>query len=172
VASTARSTLLDTDAASKVADADMALQELGSDEIGQAYVTATVTVWDEDPGVAAEKLRLVEKVIEGRDFTCIHETVNVIEAWLSSLPGHVYTNVRQPPVSTLNLAHMMPLSAVWAGPERDDHFDAPPLFLARAEGSTPFRFSLHVGDVGHTLIIGPTGAGKSVLLALMALQFR
>jgi len=29
-----------------------------------------------------------------------------------------------------------------------------------------------VGDVGHTLIIGPTGAGKSVLLALMALQFR
>jgi type IV secretion system protein TrbE len=46
------------------------------------------------------------------------------------------------------------------------------LFLARTEGSTPFRFSLHVGDVGHSLIIGPTGAGESVLLALMALQFR
>lgn len=25
--------------------------------------------------------------------------------------------------------------------------------------------------VGHTLVVGPTGAGKSVLLALMALQF-
>jgi type IV secretory pathway VirB4 component len=36
--------------------------------------------------------------------------------------------------------------------------------------STAFRFSLHVGDVGHTLIVGPTGAGKSVLLALMALR--
>jgi type IV secretion system protein VirB4 len=46
------------------------------------------------------------------------------------------------------------------------------LFFGRTEGSTPFRFSLHVGDVGHTLVIGPTGAGKSVLLALMALQFR
>ena len=166
------STLLDTDAANKAADADLALQELGSDEISQAYVTATVTVWDEDAGTAVEKLRLVEKIVEGRDFTCIPETVNAIEAWLGSLPGHVYANVRQPPVSTLNLAHMMPLSAVWAGPERDFHFDAPPLFLARTEGSTPFRFSLHVGDVGHTLIIGPTGAGKSVLLALMALQFR
>jgi type IV secretion system protein VirB4 len=166
------STLLDTDAANKAADADMALQELGSDEISQAYVTATVTVWDEDSGKTTEKLRLVEKVIEGRDFTCIPETVNAIEAWLGSLPGHVYANVRQPPVSTLNLAHMIPLSAVWAGPKRDYHFDAPPLFLARTEGSTPFRFSLHVGDVGHTLIIGPTGAGKSVLLALMALQFR
>ena len=67
---------------------------------------------------------------------------------------------------------MMPFSAVWAGPERDEHLEAPPLFFARTEGSTPFRFSLHVGDVGHTLIVGPTGAGKSVLLALMALQFR
>jgi type IV secretion system protein VirB4 len=67
---------------------------------------------------------------------------------------------------------MVPSSAVWAGPERDDHFGAPPLLHGRTEGSTPFRLSLHVGDVGHTLVIGPTGAGKSVLLALMALQFR
>jgi len=67
---------------------------------------------------------------------------------------------------------MIPLSAVWAGEARDHHFKAPPLFLAKTEGSTPFRFSLHVGDVGHTLVVGPTGAGKSVLLALMAIQFR
>jgi type IV secretion system protein TrbE len=166
------STLVDSDAANKAIDADMALQELGADDVGQAYITATITVWDEDAGVAAEKLRLVEKVIQGRDFTCMAEGVNAIEAWLGSLPGHAYANVRQPPVSTLNLAHMIPLSAVWAGPSRDEHFAAPPLFFAKTEGSTPFRFSLHVGDVGHTLIVGPTGAGKSVLLALIAMQFR
>jgi type IV secretion system protein VirB4 len=166
------SVLLDTDAANKAADADLALQELGADETGEAYVTATVTVWDDDARSADEKLRLVEKVIQGRDFTCMVEGVNALEAWFGSLPGHVYANVRQPPVSTLNLAHLIPLSAVWAGPERDDHFAAPPLFFAKTDGSTPFRFSLHVGDVGHTLIVGPTGAGKSVLLALMAMQFR
>ncbi|MFZ5702980.1 MAG: conjugal transfer protein TrbE [Pseudomonadota bacterium] len=166
------SVLMDSDATNKAADADAALQELGADHVGQAYVTATVTVWDNDPALAAEKLRLVEKVIQGRDFTVIAEGMNAIEAWLGSLPGHLYANVRQPPISTINLAHMIPLSAVWAGPERDEHFDAAPLFFARTEGSTPFRFSLHVGDVGHTLIVGPTGAGKSVLLALMAMQFR
>ncbi|MBI5263969.1 MAG: conjugal transfer protein TrbE [Bradyrhizobium sp.] len=164
--------LLDTDAQNKANDADAALQELGSDEIGQVFVTATVTVWDRDAHVADEKLRLVEKVIQGRDFTCMMETVNAVEAWLGSLPGHVYANVRQPPISTLNLAHMIPLSAVWAGEVRDPHLKAPPLFFGKTEGSTPFRFSLHVGDVGHTLVVGPTGAGKSVLLALMALQFR
>jgi type IV secretion system protein VirB4 len=166
------SALVDSDASNKAADADLALQELGSDLVGQAYVTATITVWDADPALAAEKLRLAEKLIQGRDFTVIAEGMNAVEAWLGSLPGHVYANVRQPPISTLNLAHMVPLSAVWAGPAEDEHFGAPPLFFARTEGSTPFRFSLHVGDVGHTLIAGPTGAGKSVLLALMAMQFR
>lgn len=166
------STLLDTDAHNKAIDADAALQELGSDQIGQAFVTATITVWDRDPGAADEKLRLVEKIIQGRDFTCMIETVNAVEAWLGSLPGHVYANVRQPAVSTLNLAHMIPMSAVWAGEARDLHFKGPPLLFGKTEGSTPFRFSLHVGDVGHTLVVGPTGAGKSVLLALMALQFR
>ena len=166
------SALLDTDAHNKAIDADAALQELGTDQIGEAFVTATVTVWDGDPRAADEKLRLLEKVIQGRDFTCMIETVNAVEAWLGSLPGHVYANVRQPPISTLNLAHMIPLSAVWAGETRDHHLKAPPLFFAKTEGSTPFRFSLHAGDVGHTLVVGPTGAGKSVLLALMALQFR
>ncbi len=166
------SALLDTDAHNKALDADAALQELGTDQIGEAFVTATFTVWDGDPRAADEKLRLVEKVIQGRDFTCMIETVNAVEAWLGSLPGQVYANVRQPPISTLNLAHMIPLSAVWAGEVRDHHFKAPPLFFAKTEGATPFRFSLHIGDVGHTLIVGPTGAGKSVLLALMALQFR
>jgi type IV secretion/conjugal transfer VirB4 family ATPase len=166
------SVLVDTDAANKAADADLALQELGADYAGLAYVTATITVWDDDPRIAAEKLRLVEKVVQGRDFTAMAETINAVDAWLGSLPGHAYANVRQPPISTLNLAHMIPLSAVWAGPERDEHFNAPPLLYGRTEGSTPFRFSLHVGDVGHTLVVGPTGAGKSVLLALMALQFR
>ena len=167
-----QSVLMDSDASNKAADADMALQELGADHAGIAYVTATVTVWDRDPALAAEKLRLVEKVIQGRDFTCTIEGMNAIEAWLGSLPGHVYANVRQPPISTLNLAHLIPLSAVWAGAERDEHFGDAPLLYGKTEGSTPFRLSLHVGDVGHSLIVGPTGAGKSVLLALMALQFR
>ncbi|RJL07344.1 conjugal transfer protein TrbE [Paracoccus aestuarii] len=167
-----QSALVDTDAANKALDADMALQELGADMAGMAYVTATIVVWDADPRIADEKLRLIEKVIQGRDFTAMIETVNAVDAWLGSLPGHAYANVRQPPISTLNLAHMIPLSAVWAGEVRDEHFEAPPLLYGRTEGSTPFRFSMHVGDVGHTLVVGPTGAGKSVLLALMALQFR
>ncbi len=166
------SPLVDTDASNKSADADAALQELGGDQVAFGYVTATLTVLDADLAVADEKLRMVERVIQGRGFVTIPETLNSVEAWLSSVPGNAYANVRQPIVSTLNLAHLMPVSAVWAGPEKNAHLGGPPLIVTRTEGATPFRLVTHIGDVGHTLVAGPTGMGKSVLLATLALQFR
>jgi type IV secretion system protein VirB4 len=164
--------LLDSDADNKVADADLALQELGSDDVAFGYLTTTITVADASAAAADEKVRSVERVVNGLGFTARRERLNAVEAWLSSLPGQVYANVRQPLVHTLNLAHLMPLSAVWAGPDRDAHLAGPPLLVAETSGSTPFRLSAHVSDVGHMLIVGPTGAGKSVLLALLAMQFR
>ena len=164
--------LLDTDADNKAADADAALQELGEDYVSYGYLTVSVTVWDADAAAVEEKVRAVERVVNARGFTTIAEGLNAVEAWLGSLPGHCYANVRQPLVSSLNLAHLVPLSAVWAGPAWNAHLGGPPLLYAETAGHTPFRLSTHVGDVGHTLLVGPTGAGKSVLLALVALQFR
>jgi type IV secretion system protein VirB4 len=164
--------LVDPDADNKATDADEALQELGADDVAFGYLTTAIVVTDADAKQANEKLLAVERIINGRGFVTIRETLNAVEAWLGSLPGNPYANVRQPIVHTLNLAHMMPVSAVWAGPEMNRHLNAPPLMMAETRGSTPFRLDLHVGDVGHALIVGPTGAGKSVLLALLALQFR
>lgn len=170
--------LLDSDADNKVVDADQALQALGGDHVAFGYLTTTITLADREREAVEEKVRSVERIINGLGFTVKRESVNSVEAWLSSLPGHVYANVRQPLVHTLNLAHLMPLSSVWAGPARNDHLakvtgrEAPPLLVAKTAGSTPFRLSTHVGDVGHMMVVGPTGAGKSVLLSLIALQFR
>ena len=166
------SVLVDTDASNKAADADAALQALGSDQVAFGYLTATVVVMDANAAAADEKLRQAERVIQGRGFVTIPETLNAVEAWLSSVPGNAYANVRQPIVSTLGLAHMMPVSAVWAGQERNAHLDGPPLIVTRTDGATPFRLVTHIGDVGNTLVVGPIGMGKSVLLATMALQFR
>ncbi|MGS1016168.1 conjugal transfer protein TrbE [Allosphingosinicella humi] len=164
--------LLDSDADNKMVDADLALQALGGDHVAFGYLTTTITVVDTDRARVEDKVRSVERIVNGLGFTCIREGMNAVEAWLSSLPGQIYANVRQPLVHTLNLAHLMPLSSVWAGPACDAHLDGPPLLYAQTSGSTPYRLSIHVGDVGHMLVVGPTGAGKSVLLALIALQFR
>src|SRR3546814_417150 len=146
------SPLVDSDAANQAADADAALQELGSDAVAFGYVTMTVVVCDPDPDAVEEQCKAVEQVVQGRGFVAVSETLNAVEAWLSSVPGHCYANVRQALVSTLNLAHLLPISAVWAGPARNAHLDGPPLLVCRTHGATPFRLSLHVGDVGHAQI--------------------
>jgi len=166
------SALVDSDADNQAGDADTALQLLGQDHVGFGYVTQTIIVSDADAAIADARIKAVEQIINGQGFVTIRETVNAVEAWLGSLPGQAYANVRQPIIHTLNLAHMMPLSAIWAGPERNAHVNGPPLLHATTQGHTPFRLVTHQGDVGHTLIVGPTGAGKSVLLSLLALQFR
>lgn len=129
------SALLDTDADNKARDADAALQELGSDLVAYGYVTTTLTVASEDPQTAEDRARQAERIINGKGFTVIAETLNAVEAWLGSLPGHAYANVRQPILNTLNLAHMVPLSAVWAGDRQNRHLAAPALIEARTDGT-------------------------------------
>ena len=170
------SALVNNAAGNKAADADAALQELGEDLVSFGYLTTTVTVWDRDIDQARRKMQLVKQVIQSRGFTVKDETLNAMHAWLGSLPGHVYANVRRPIVHTINLAHMMPISAVWAGASENEHLAqvcgvSAPHVHCSTTGDTPFRLHLNVGDVGHTLIIGPTGAGKSTLLGLLALQW-
>jgi type IV secretion system protein VirB4 len=118
--------LLDSDADNKVVDADLALQALGGDHVAFGYLTTTITVSDADRNRAEEKVRAVERIVNGLGFTAKREGVNAVEAWLSSLPGQAYANVRQPLVHTLNLAHLMPLSSVWAGPAENRHLGGPP----------------------------------------------
>lgn len=120
--------------------------------------------------------RTIAAEIRKLGFATRVETVNAMEAWLGSLPGHVIPNVRRPLVHSLAVADMAPLSIAWPGlPENPCPFyeeGSPPLLQGATSGATPFRLNLHVGDLGHTLVFGPTGAGKSVLLSTIAAQFR
>ena len=173
-ASKQEAALVDNAAASKAADADAALQELGDDLVSYGYLTTTVTVWDPDLEAARRKSQRVKEVIQARGFTVRDETLNSTQAWLGSLPGHVYANVRRPIVNSMNLTHLMPLSSVWAGDAVNRHLESvcgvgTPHLYCSTTGSTPFRLHLAVGDVGHTLILGPTGSGKSTLLGMLAL---
>jgi type IV secretion system protein VirB4 len=134
--------LIDPDAEAKAQDANAALEELGSDDVAFGHLTTAIVVTDPDPQRANEKLLSVERIVNGRGFNTIRETLNAVEAWLGSLPGNPYANVRQPIVHTLNLAHLMPVSAVWAGPDWNRHLNAPPLMITETRGSTPFRLDL------------------------------
>jgi type IV secretion system protein VirB4 len=165
------SKLEDSDSLNKSEDVDAALQELGGDHCSFGDFTLTITVWDEDQQAATEKARAVQQVVDGVGLVTEIEDFNAVQAWMGSLPGHAYADIRRPLLSSLNVCDLVPLSAVWSGPARCVHLNGPPLLVTRTKGSTPFRLSLHQGDVGHTIIAGPTGAGKSTLLNLLSCQW-
>jgi type IV secretion system protein TrbE len=164
--------MLNTDATNKAAEADAARQEIGADIVAFGEFTATVTVWDADPQMAEATQREVMQVLDGQGFVTTPERQHATAAWLSSHPGNRIDGVRRTPQHSLTLAHLCPgLNASWRGPERDEHLDGPPWFLAHTEGSTLFRVVNHVNDWGHFLVLGPTRSGKSVLAAFMVAQW-
>jgi type IV secretion system protein TrbE len=159
-------------------DAEEAMGVAASGDVHFCYYNTCVLVFDEDEGRCEESAALVVKTMQNLGFGCRLETINAVEAWRGSLPGDGYRNVRRVMLHTLNLADMMPITAVWAGLKSNPSpmmksagKDAPPLLYAATSGATPFRFNIHVGDLGHTLMVGPPGAGKSTFLGLVTAQW-
>ena len=167
---------LDQDAMAMVADAEAAIGEVNSGLIGMGYYTSVVVLMDEDRGEVERSARHIEKVMHQLGFAARIETLNTMDAFLGSLPGHGVENVRRPPLNTMNLADLLPTSTIWTGSATAPcplyPPNAPPLMQCVTHGATPFRLNLHVRDVGHTLMLGPTGSGKSTHLGMLAAQLR
>lgn len=170
-------THINLDADGMANDAVAAIAEANSGQVRFGYYTSVILLSHDDPEILQETAREVAKVIQNRGFGCRIEDLNAVEAYLGSMPGNTSANVRRPIINTMNLSHLLPFTAVWAGPEKHPcpfyPANSAPLLYAKTDGSTPFRLTLHAGDLGHTAIIGPTGSGKSTLLAtLVAQHFR
>ncbi|HEV7594117.1 MAG TPA: DUF87 domain-containing protein [Gemmatimonadaceae bacterium] len=167
---------LDQDARAMAIDAGEAASENASGSVRFCFYTQVMVVMDPDPVRASYIASEILKALNDAGFTGRIETVNAFDAFLGSLPGHGYPNLRRPLISTRNIADLLPVTSVWPGLAHNpcSFFPpkSPPLMWPATDGATPFRFNLHDSDVGHTLVLGRTGSGKSVLLAMIAAQFR
>ncbi|KAA3497978.1 VirB4 family type IV secretion/conjugal transfer ATPase [Rhizobium rhizogenes] len=166
---------VDQDAMMMVAETEDAIAEASSQLVAYGYYTPVIVLFDEQQPRLQEKCEAIRRLIQAEGFGARIETLNATDAFLGSLPGVSYANIREPLINTRNLADLIPLNSVWSGsPIAPCPFYPPgsPPLMQVASGSTPFRLNLHVDDVGHTLVFGPTGSGKSTLLSLIAAQFR
>ncbi|MDR0580531.1 MAG: hypothetical protein LBG04_00215 [Holosporaceae bacterium] len=172
------------DAVHMVSDIDDAAEELAAGWVAYGKHTSTVVTRGETREEAERVAHEVIKVFERHGFTARVESVNAAEAFLGSLPGHGYENVRKPYINSINFLDIVPLSHEWTGepynpsPEISKYYrkkmlsDPPPsLMQATSVGSNPFKLNIHVSDLGHTLVLGPSGSGKSTFLAFIVSQF-
>lgn len=158
-----------------VEDAQRAASENAGGHVRFCYYTSVILVMEEDAQQADFTASEILKTVRDHGLTARVEDVNAMEAYLGSLPGHGYPNLRKPLVSSANIADLLPTTSVWPGratcPSPFFPKDSPALMWAETEGTTPFRVNLHEGDVGHTLVIGSTGAGKSTLVGMLTCQW-
>ncbi|SDF61191.1 type IV secretion system protein VirB4 [Sporolituus thermophilus DSM 23256] len=150
-------------------DAEEALAALDHTNFG--YLTSTIVVTAASDAEADQAAGKILTTLRNAGAVAVEEKMNAVEAWIGSLPGQIYANVRQALVSALNFAHLAPFTSIFTGDAENQHLRGPALMYTRTDSSNPFFLNLHVGDVGHTLIVGPTGSGKSVLLATLAANF-
>jgi type IV secretion system protein VirB4 len=166
---------VDLHAQEMAADAEGAMSVAAAGDVQFCQYSANIICLDDDLDRLYESSRLVMKTVQNLGFSCRIEDINAVEAWRGSLPGDGYCNVRRVLLHTLNLADMMPITSVWAGLRENPSALMPKksaaLLYAATSGATPFRFNLHVSDLGHSLVVGPSGAGKSTALGLIAAQW-
>jgi type IV secretion system protein TrbE len=163
------------DALNQVHDSQQVLAEAHSGKISFGYLSQTLVLYHSDFEQIKMQARFVVQELNRLGFAATQDTLNTPEAWLGTLPGEVHRNERRMLTDSLHLTHMAPLTNIWTGAEYSPNpflpAGSPPLMHLSTSGTTPFRFNLHVSDVGHTLLLGPTGAGKSVALSCLAAQF-
>lgn len=166
----------DADATGMAHDAARALAESRSGTVRYGFATQAVVVMADDAEGVSARARAVQTALEDRGFTARIESVNAVDAFFGTLPGHGYPNLRRPLLHTANIAALWPVTSVWSGSSENpsQYFPAgsPPLIHVATDGSTPFRLNLHVGDVGHTLVVGATGGGKSTFVGLTIAQWQ
>lgn len=168
--------VVDQDALLMMEDASAAIAETNSGMVAQGYYTSVVVLMSEDRQEVEACAVELRKVIDGLGFVGRVETINTMDAFLGSLPGHGVENVKRPLLNTMNLADLMPTSTIWTGQNEAPcplyPLNSPPLMNCVTSGNSPFRLNLHVRDLGHSIMFGPTRSGKSTHLGILALQFR
>ena len=141
-------TKIDEDALEKADEINTQLNLTRADILSQGFYSCAIIIYGNTIEDVDDKALKIENTINKLGFITINETVNCVETFLGAI------------------------SSVWAGDKWNKELNMPPLVYTQTNGSTAFRFNLHVGDIAHTCIIGPTGAGKSTALGLINAQYK
>lgn len=152
-----------------------------AEEISQSSGLSTMLNVDESASTAFGEHQITVMLIEDTLEELEHEVVDLItklremgilvfredvymeDCYWAQLPGNFEFIKRMSFIATERIGGYASLYNFPAGKLEGSHWgDAVTVF--RTAGKTPYFFNFHYDDCGHSLIIGPYGSGKTVLL--------
>lgn len=156
-------------AVSQMEEITEALDMAMSGSIGFGLHHATVTCVENNIKTLENSLSLATVELSGMGGVAVRERMNMEPAFWAQLPCNYDYIVRAATINTLNFAGLASFHNYPAGKQYNNHWGNAVTVFETTSG-TPFYFNFHVRDVGHTTIIGPTGAGKTVLMNFLCAQ--
>jgi type IV secretion system protein VirB4 len=156
-------------AVSQIAEISQALDMATGGEIGFGDHHFSLLCAEDSIKALENTLSMAAVELSNCGMQSVREMVNLEPSYWGQLPGNIDYIVRKSTVNTLNLAGFASMHNYPLGKISGNHWGEHVTILDTTSG-TPYYFSFHVRDVGHTLIIGPTGAGKTVLMNFLCAQ--
>ena len=156
--------LVDDSKESQVQSLGLALNEL---EINGTYFgefSLTVVAYDLDRAKVDAACSEFYKIFSVHDAQLYSERYNLLNAYLSTVPGNSVLNHRRIHITNTNYADYSFLFSLQSGEPENDHLHQEYLAVLETRHQTPYYLNLHHGDIAHTVILGRTGSGKSFLL--------
>jgi len=161
----------DRDAEKMVEQVVKAQEENNSDITPYGFLSSKIVIRAETQAKLDATSKEINNAIFNANFAGRIEDLNTIDAFLGSLAGHSIPDVRRPPHNTRHLVDYSPLCDIWTGSPNNENPlyppDSPAMAMMVTKGRTPFYFNI---DWRHTVIFGPTGAGKTFLMDFLALS--
>ena len=148
-----------------------AIKELRGKRAIFGQLTATIVLKDKSLARLQEKINAITKITTFHGFWCKNDVYNMYHSYFGAMAGNNDLNRRTGLTASTSLLCMVSTSTPFLGFQYNEKLKEHALMHALTDSEDIYNFNLHVADVGHTLIVGPTGAGKSVLLGLIASQF-
>lgn len=152
-------------------------QDIRRREAFFGWLAASVSVYADSPEELEESMEQVARVLERTGMIFIRERDGSLSGLCTAIPGHTREIVRWHFVEASNLTDITPLVSLDSGVPYHPFFSEglpvplPANAMLRTRYNTVQYFNYHAGQLGHTLLIGPSRNGKTVFQMFLEAQF-
>ncbi|MER9304231.1 VirB4 family type IV secretion/conjugal transfer ATPase [Mesorhizobium sp. M0496] len=150
-------------------DIDFAVNSLMNQEAVFGFHHLTLLCLSRDLEGVSKAVSELGACLTDMNINWLREDMNLEAAFWAQLPGNHSYIARKALLSSGNFAGLSSMHNFATGQSDGVHWGLP-ITILETTSQTPYWFNFHQRDIGHFLVTGPTGSGKTVGLTFLLAQ--